>query len=56
MTGPNAEIAAEVVRAARGGAPVAVATVVRAPERGQPAIGGRLKARAVFVGILVEDV
>ena len=45
MSGESAEIAAEVVRAARGGAPVAVATVVRAPEGGQPAMGAKLLVR-----------
>ena len=51
MSGESAEIAAEVVRAARGGAPVAVATVVRAPDArasdaGQPAMGAKLLVRA----------
>ena len=46
MSGESAEIAAEVVRAARGGAPVAVATIVRALEGGQPAMGAKLLVRA----------
>ncbi len=37
-------IAQEVLRAARGGAPVAVATVIRAPEGG-PALGAKLLVR-----------
>ena len=45
MSRENTEIAAEVVRAARGGAPVAVATVVRAPDAGQPAMGAKLLVR-----------
>ena len=51
MSGESAEIAAEAVRAARGGAPVVVATVVRAPamresESEQPALGAKLLVRA----------
>ena len=46
MSGENTEIASEVVRAARGGAPVAVATVVRAPDAGQPTVAAKLLVRA----------
>jgi len=41
-----AGIANEVLRAASGGAPVAVATVIRAPEGGTPPMGEKLLVRA----------
>ena len=42
----SAEITREVVRAAREGGPVAVATAIRAPERGPVAVGDKLLVRA----------
>jgi len=46
MSDVTAQIAQEVVRAARGGVTVAVATVIRAPEGGGPAAGEKLLVRA----------
>lgn len=45
MSGVREQIAHEVVRAARGGPPVAVATAIRAPEGAQPAMGDKLLVR-----------
>jgi xanthine dehydrogenase accessory factor len=42
----DVRIAEEVIGASRGGAPVAVATVMLAPARGQPAAGEKLLVRA----------
>ncbi len=46
MSDERAQIAQEVVRAARGGAPVAVATVIRGPQASRPAVGEKLLVRA----------
>ena len=46
MSDVAADIAHEVLRAANGGAPVAVATVIRAPEGGTPPMGEKLLVRA----------
>ena len=46
MSDVQAQIAEEVVRAAQGGPAVAVATVIRAPEGAQPAMGDKLLVRA----------
>jgi len=46
MSDVQARIAEEVVRAAQGGPAVAVATVIRAPEGAQPAVGDKLLVRA----------
>ena len=45
MSDVQAQIAEEVVRAAQGGPAVAVATVIRAPEGAQPAVGDKLLVR-----------
>ena len=45
MSDVRPQIAQEVVRAAREGQPVAVATVVRAPEGAEPAMGEKLLVR-----------
>ena len=46
MSDAQSQIAQEVVRAARGGPAVAVATVIRAPAATEPAIGAKLLVRA----------
>ena len=46
MNDERSQIAQEVVRAARGGAPVAVATVIRGPQASRPAVGEKLLVRA----------
>ena len=46
MSDERAQIAQEVVRAARGGAPVVVATVIRGPQESRPAVGEKLLVRA----------
>ena len=46
MSDERSQIAEEVVRATREGPPVAVATVVRAPEGAAPALGEKLLVRA----------
>ena len=46
MSEDGPQIAREVVRAARGGPPVAAATVIRAPESCRPAVGEKLLLRA----------
>ena len=46
MNDERAQIAQEVVRAARGGTPVAVATVIRGPQGSRPAVGEKLLVRA----------
>jgi xanthine dehydrogenase accessory factor len=46
MSDERSQIAEEVVRATREGPPVAVATVVRAPEGATPPVGEKLLARA----------
>ena len=45
MSNTASQIAEEVVRASREGAPVAVATIVRAPEGAKPSMGEKLLAR-----------
>lgn len=46
MSDVRAQVAQEVVLAAQGGPPVAVATVIRAPEGAHPAVGEKLLVRA----------
>ena len=46
MSDERSQIAQEVVRAARGGAPVVVATVIRGPQASRPAVGAKLLVRA----------
>ena len=46
MSDERSQIIQEVVRAARGGAPVAVATVIRGPQASRPAVGEKLLVRA----------
>ena len=46
MSDERSQIIQEVVRAARGGAPVAVATVIRGPQTSRPAVGEKLLVRA----------
>ena len=46
MSDERSQIAQEVVRAARGGAPVVVATVIRGPQASRPAVGEKLLVRA----------
>ncbi len=46
MNDERSHIAQEVVRAARGGAPVAVATVIRGTQASRPAVGEKLLVRA----------
>ena len=46
MSEAKAQITQEVVQAARGGPPVAVATIIRAPEGTSPGVGEKLLVRA----------
>ncbi len=46
MSDPQIEIARALVAAARGGPPVAVATIIRAPHGGSPTLGAKLLVRA----------